>query len=171
MKYNTNVQLIRYFIYCRDKGFTLVELLVVVVIVGVLAAVAIPNHLAQIGKARETEAKTSLGALARAQQVYHFETKSFYNGNDLSSFADINIIGQYYVYTVDNTANQNKAIHSAYAISPGTLLARDFSIGIYFDAPSYTQILCIADSIDNNGNSSSVEAQADGTCLGGSKIK
>ncbi|MGL4884096.1 MAG: type IV pilin protein, partial [Waterburya sp.] len=39
-----------------NQGFTLIELLVVTIMVGVLAAISLPNLLAQIGKARETEA-------------------------------------------------------------------------------------------------------------------
>ena len=41
-----------------EKGFTLVELMIVIVIVGVLSAVALPQFLNQTGKAKLTEAKT-----------------------------------------------------------------------------------------------------------------
>ena len=46
-----------------QKGFTLVELMIVIVIVGILSAVALPNFLSQTSKAKATEAKT-LGASA-----------------------------------------------------------------------------------------------------------
>lgn len=66
-----------------QSGFTLIELLVVIVIVGILGAIALPTYLNQANKARQTEAKTYVGAINRAQQVYHMQNLAFGNLTDL----------------------------------------------------------------------------------------
>ena len=80
MKSELKVKFLQYLLGKKkdtSEGFTLIELLVVVIIIGVLAAVALPNMLGQVGKARESEAKSTIGALNRAQQAYYTEKGSF----------------------------------------------------------------------------------------------
>jgi type IV pilus assembly protein PilA len=62
------------------KGFTLVELMIVVAIIGILAAIAIPNFLQFRMKAKTSEAKSNLGAI-RTTEVAYFAEWNFYVAN------------------------------------------------------------------------------------------
>jgi type IV pilus assembly protein PilA len=65
------------------KGFTLIELMIVVAIIGILAAIAIPNFLRFQAKSKQSEAKTNLGGIFTAETSYFAEH---------NNFADLNII-------------------------------------------------------------------------------
>jgi type IV pilus assembly protein PilA len=60
-----------------QQGFTLVELLVVIVIIGILAAVALPSFLNQTAKAKQSEAKQYIAAINRAQTYLRTDNSSF----------------------------------------------------------------------------------------------
>jgi type IV pilus assembly protein PilA len=57
-----------------QKGFTLIELMIVVAIIGILAAIAIPNFLAYQAKSKQSEAKVSLGAIFTSVVAFQAES-------------------------------------------------------------------------------------------------
>ncbi len=69
----------------HENGLTLIELLIVVVIVGILAAVAIPVYTGYTQRARRADAKTALEQLRAAQEVFRAE-----NGAYMNNFAMLN---------------------------------------------------------------------------------
>ena len=76
-----------------EKGFTLVELLVVIIIIGILAAIALPNFLNQGAKAKQTEAKQNVGMHNRLQTVYRSENSEFANSFDLLAMGTLSGTG------------------------------------------------------------------------------
>jgi len=87
------------------KGFTLIELMVVVLIVGILAAVAIPILRGRIDAAKWSEGKAMLGTIATAIRAYHADkgpdgtppTAIVGTGNTALGFLATDLNGTYFL--------------------------------------------------------------------------
>ena len=70
----------------KSKGFTLVELMIVVVIIGILAALAIPRFMASTTKSKQSEAKQILKQIYVMERAYRQEFDTYW-GNGISADA------------------------------------------------------------------------------------
>jgi len=88
------------------KGFTLIELMVVILIVGILASVAIPMLRGRIDAAKWSEGKAMIGSIATAIRAYHAEKgptgalpTTLWVGTTGLGFAAGDLTGTYFVDT------------------------------------------------------------------------
>jgi type IV pilus assembly protein PilE len=117
-----------------NKGLTLIELLTVIIIVAILAAIAIPIYTNYMQRARRADGKTALEQLRAAQEMCRGEKGSY--STDLAALrttwgVPANPVGDYNLQWV--TSNPN-----SFTAEAAPFTARQLSDGSLF--------------IDNNGN-------------------
>ena len=114
------------------KGFTLVELMIVIVIVAVLSSVALPNFLKQTDKAKATEAKTSLASILKQAQASFIE-----NGQTPS--------------TTSGLAATANTIQNLYGVPEDGVQKFNYTATVSGSAPNFIYVVK-ADGNTNDGN-------------------
>ena len=91
----------------RFHGFSLMEVMIVVVIIGILAALAYPNLEKYLKRARQTEAKTNLSAIYTAQKIYFTLHQSY--AEEINEL-DLSLVqGDPYTFTMEASTSTFKA--------------------------------------------------------------
>jgi prepilin-type N-terminal cleavage/methylation domain-containing protein len=96
------------------KGFTLIELIVVVIVVGILATIAIPQYLKATEKAKGAKAKSACTLIAQAEKLYRADQDIYIAsatsslGTDFTDYIELNQIDNdtdwsYTAVTADGT--------------------------------------------------------------------
>jgi len=94
-----------------NRGFTLLELLIVVIVIGILATLAIPSYNRSKEQALGKEALTNLRLIAAAEKIYRMETTTFWPSAGTSwSLAEINSNLRLYLTTTNWTWSITGAI-------------------------------------------------------------
>ncbi|KAE8544243.1 Type IV pilus biogenesis protein PilE [Marinobacter nauticus] len=64
-------------VFMKYRGFTLIELMIAVAIVGIIAAIAYPSYLEQVQSTRRTDAQGALQSFANAMERYYTQNNSY----------------------------------------------------------------------------------------------
>lgn len=150
------------FMNASQAGFTLVELMIVVAIIGILSAVAVPNFKRYQAKSKTSEAKIQLAAAYTAQQSFYGDFGIYHNCFTYMGYDPRNeTLNRYFTIGISNNANINTIAYSS-AVNSGlnsgdcgrTENASGAATGIATFFPA------------GKGNGSAISIQPTGTSIG-----
>ena len=95
------------------KGFTLIELMIVVAIIGILAAIAIPKFADLVTKSKEASIKGSLGSVRSAVSIYYSDNEGVNPGSSAGELATALTANSRYLQELPAIAIPNNTNHSS----------------------------------------------------------
>jgi type IV pilus assembly protein PilE len=126
----------------RSKGFTLIELVIVIVIIGILSTIAVPIYRGYTRRAMASEGKALVGAIAQAEKAYLVEHNSYLavgtaTGYDATLDIDARQNKYYTTYQVtgvSGTGSGSNATFAAVAIGSGDAAGMNITLTQTFGA-------------------------------------
>jgi prepilin-type N-terminal cleavage/methylation domain-containing protein len=151
----------------RNRGFTLIELIVTMLAISILSAIALPNLLGQVGKAREVEGKQLLASLASAQQAYFIEKGTFSSSlDDLDSV----VASRYFTIPDPDLKSPSAVVQQATAIDAAKQGVRNYSSGVYYNSSAGTFSIISCQSATPDGPATAPDTNT-GACAAGDIIQ
>src|SRR6266480_2336057 len=115
----------------NNRGFTLIELMIVVAIIGVLAGIAIPQFANLVSKSQEGRTKANLGTIRSALSIYYGDTEGWYPAGAVTTNLTTLTAGGRYLQAVPN-ADLPKTTNNAGHASISTEVTASGDAGGWF---------------------------------------
>ncbi len=125
----------------RVSGFTLIELMIVVVIGAILFSIAVPSYLAQVRQSRRTEAKTALLDLAGREESFYSTASAYTNAPASLGYTAFGVFGSgYYSLAVCSPA-----------CAPSAVAAPSYTVTATPVGTQVNDTQCASFSVDSTG--------------------
>ena len=153
----------------RSTGFTLIELMIVVLVASILVGISVPMYQSQVRHSRRTDAKTALLDLAVREEKYLTLSNSYTSTASALGYSALPVLpvgnGYYTVYVCPGTATTSTATTTA--CPPGTPAATGTSFIVsavpVAGTSQASDSLCQYFAVDNTGTQFASSTTAGGT--------
>jgi type IV pilus assembly protein PilE len=139
----------------KRNGFSLIELMIAVLIVGILAAIAVPSYSAYVKRANRTDATRSLSLIAQALERCYSQNFTYNAATCPANVAVVNSSQGYYQITLTVTVAAGPPPSETYSLTAVPVLA-----------PQTADAKCTSFTLDSTGLQSAAPVGNTQTCWG-----